>query len=244
EMRPVGEALAARGFPVRAVRLAGHGSTVEDLAATGWRDWYASVEEGIARLRAETSTSRVAVVGMSLGALLGLHLAATRPRDVAALVLCGTPLRLGDARVRWLPALARLPWVARRWAIIPKAGGPDIADPVARAGCTSYAAMPLAAIVEFVRLQVVVRVELARVTQPALVLHGRGDHGAPLANVELLRRRLGSRVIETHVLERSWHVVTLDYDRDEVARLSGDFLARLETETASTPAATTAHAGR
>jgi carboxylesterase len=244
EMRPVGEALAGRGFAVRAVRLAGHGTTVEDMAGTGWRDWYASVEDGLARLRADAPTLRVAVVGMSLGALLGLHLAATRPGDVAALVLCGTPLRLGDARVRWLPALARLPWVARRWAIVPKRGGPDIADPVARAACTSYAAMPLAAIVELLRLQAVVRAELGRVMQPALVLHGRADHGAPLANVELLQRRLGSRMIETHVLERSWHVVTVDYDRDEVARLSADFLARLETATTSTRAATTAHAGR
>jgi carboxylesterase len=104
--------------------------------------------------------------------------------------------------------------------------------------------MPLAAIVELLRLQAIVRAELGRVTQPALLLHGRGDHGAPLANLDLLRRRLGSRTIETHVLERSWHVVTLDYDRDEVARLSAEFLARLETETASTPAATTARAGR
>jgi carboxylesterase len=244
EMRPVGEELAGRGFPVRAVRLAGHGTTVEDMAGTGWRDWYASVEDGLARLRAEASTSRVAVVGMSLGALLGLHLAATRPRDLVALVLCGTPLRLADARARWLPALARLPWVARRWAIIPKRGGPDIADPVARAACTSYAAMPLTAIVELSRLQAIVRAEIGRVTQPALLLHGRGDHGVPLANLDLLRRRLGSRTIETHVLERSWHVVTLDYDRDEVARLSADFLARLETATASTDAATTANAGR
>jgi len=30
------------------------------------------------------------------------------------------------------------------------------------------------------------------------------------------------------VLERSWHVVTLDYERDEVARLIADFLDRVE----------------
>src|SRR5262245_25263794 len=225
-MRPLGEALAARGFPVRGVRLAGHGTSIEDLASTGWRDWYASVEHDLGLLRAEAA--RVAVAGMSLGALLALHLAATRRADVAALLLCGPPLRLADARVRWLPALARIPWLARRWAIMPKPDGADIADPAARAACTSYAAMPLGAIVELVGLQAVVRAELNAVTQPALLLHGRGDHGAPLANLELLQRRLGSRVTEAHVLERSWHVVTLDYDRDEVARLSADFLARIE----------------
>ena len=230
EMRPLGEQLAARGFPVRGVRLAGHGTSVADLATTRWVDWFASVEEECSRLRRDVP--RVAAVGMSLGALLALHLARTRPADVDALVLCGTPLRLGDARVRWLPALARLPWLARRWATIPKSGGPDIADPAVRAASRSYDAMPLTAILELLRLQIVVRAEVGRVTQPALLLHGRHDHSVPLANLDLLRRSLGSRAVETHVLERSWHIVTLDYDRDEVGRLAGEFLARIESTSA------------
>ena len=88
--------------------------------------------------------------------------------------------------------------------------------------------MPLAAIVQLLRLQAVVRSELARVTQPVLLLHGRHDHSVPVANVDFLRQRLGSPRIEAHVLERSWHVVTLDYDRDEVIRLTIDFLSGIE----------------
>ena len=230
EMRPLGEALAARGFPVRAVRLAGHGTRVADLAATRWAEWFASVAEGADRLRRDVPA--LAVAGMSLGALLALHLAATRPSEVSALVLCGTPLKLGGAGARWLPLLARIPWIARRWATIPKPGGPDIADPGVRAASRSYRAMPLAAVLEVLRLQALVRGEIGRVTQPALLLHGRHDHSVPLANLELARRSLGSRVIESHVLERSWHVVTLDYDRDEVARLAADFLGRVEAAAA------------
>jgi carboxylesterase len=225
-MRPLGEALAARGFPVRGVRLAGHATEVADLARTRWPDWFASVVEERARLARDVG--RVAAVGMSLGALLALHLAATRPSSLEGLVLCGTPIRLGDARLRWLPTLARIPWVSRRWETIPKAGGPDIADPAVRAASRSYNAMPLTGILELLRLQAVVRGELARVTQPALLLHGRHDHSAPVANLDVLRRSLGSRHVEAHVLERSWHIVTLDYDRDEVARLTADFLTRLE----------------
>ena len=65
-------------------------------------------------------------------------------------------------------------------------------------------------------------------TQPALLLHGRNDHVAPLSNLELLRRHLGSRHVESHVLERSWHVVTEDVERDQVARFTIDFLTRIE----------------
>jgi len=227
EMRPLGEALAARGFPVGGVRLAGHGTAVAELARTTWTDWYASVEEGLARLRDDVP--RVVIAGMSVGALLGLHAAATGAAGVVALVLCGTPLQLGDGRVRWLPALARIPWLARRWGVIPKVNGPDIADPVARAASLSYPALPLPAVLELLRLQATVRPELGRVTLPTLLLHGRHDHTAPVANLDLLRQGLGSREIETHVLERSWHVVTLDYDREEVARLVGDFLERVAT---------------
>jgi carboxylesterase len=225
EMRPLGEMLAGRGFPVRAIRVAGHGTEVADLARTRWRDWFTSVVEGVAMLRREVG--RVAVVGMSMGALLALHLAATRPAEVEALVLCGTPLFLADGRVHLLRLAARVPWLGRRCAI-PKRGGPDIADPVVRAASRSYRSMPLTAVAELLRLQARVRGELGRVTQPALLLHGRNDHSAPLANLERVRQALGSRLIESHVLEHSWHVITLDHDRDEVARLTGDFLVRIE----------------
>ena len=226
-MRPLGEALATRGFPVRAVRLPGHASTVEELAGTRWTDWFGEVLREGEGLAAETRA--VAVVGMSLGALLGLHLAATHAALVRALVLCGTPIEPRGLRLRLLPFLARVPWFAERWAIIPKrGGGPDIADPAARAASRSYRAMPLGGILELLALQHVVRGELERVRQPALLLHGRGDHSAPVANLVRLRQRLGSRTVEAHVLERSWHVVTLDYDRDAVARLAADFLDRVE----------------
>ena len=226
-MRPLGDALAARGFRVRGVRLPGHGTTVQDLAATRWTDWFGEVLLDAERLAAETGA--VAIVGMSLGSLLGLHLAATHPTLVRALVICGTPIESHGLRLRVLPLLARVPWFADRWAIIPKRGGsPDIADPAVRAASRSYRAMPLGGILELLALQDVVRGELDRVHQPALLLHGRGDHSVPVAGLVRLRQRLGSRTAETHVLERSWHVVTLDYDREEVTRLTADFLDRVE----------------
>jgi len=229
EMRPLAETLAAHGFPVHAVRLAGHGTDVTELARTRWSDWFASVEAGVAHLRA--TAGRLAVAGMSMGSLLALHLAATRPADVTALVLCGTPLRLGDARVRWVPLISRL--LPTRLAMIAKANGPDVADPAMRAASLSYRMTPLAGVAQLLRLQVTVRAELPRVTQPALLLHGRHDHSVPLVNLELLHRSLGSPWIETGILERSWHVITMDVDRAEVGRLAADFLERVEAAPAA-----------
>jgi carboxylesterase len=224
-VRSLGDALAGAGFPVRAARLAGHGTTLDDLARTSWRNWLTSAEDALAALRG--TAPRTAVAGASLGALLALLIAARRPHDVAAVVCCATPLRLRDRRPALLRSVGWLPPVRRRYALLPK-GARDISDPRARAASVSYDAIPLPALMSLLRLRAVVRGVLRQVTQPALLLHGRNDHVAPVSNLELLRRRLGSRHVESHVLERSWHVVTEDVERDLVASLTIDFLTRIE----------------
>src|SRR5262249_45668467 len=173
--------------------------------------------------------ARTEVGGVSPGALLPFLLAARRSKDVTAVIACATPLILADYRPTLLRLLRWLPPLQRRFAMIPKAAGRDIGDPVARAASRSYEVMPLAALLSFLHLRRVVRRELGRVTQPTLLLHGRLDHAAPPTNVALLRRRLGSRWIETRILERSWHVLTEDVERDEVCRLTVDFLSRVES---------------
>lgn len=224
-MHFLGEAVAAAGFPARGVRLAGHATTPDDLARTGWRDWLQSAEDGLTTLH--ESVTRAAIVGVSLGALLALLLAARRPNDVSAVVSCATPLRLADRRTGLLRSLRWLEPVRRRYALLPK-GRRDISDPVARAASRSYDVMPLAGVLSFLELRGVVRRVLRQVTQPVLILHGRHDHTALVSNIALLRHHLSSRHIESHVLERSWHVLTEDVERDLVARLTIDFLTRIE----------------
>jgi len=227
EMRPLAERLAAAGFPVRVVRLAGHDTSPDDLARTRWQDWLASVEAGFAALR--EATSRVAVVGFSTGGLLALRLAAERGAEVEALVLCAAALSLRTPGLWALPWLCRVPAVRRRLAMLPK-GGRDIADPEARVTSRAYDRIPVGALLDLLDLQHRVGAELGRVRQPALLLHGRHDHTVPLDCQERLRRGLGGRWIEAHVLERSWHVLPEDHDRDEVGRLAADFLGRVERD--------------
>jgi carboxylesterase len=225
-MRPLAEALAVRGFAVRAPRLRGHGTDVADLAATRWTDWYASAEAELAAFPSDVS--RIAVVGLSMGGLLALRLAAAHRTRVTAVAVLSTPIRIGDPRARLLPAVARLGplwrWLDRRVGPIPKPNGPDITDAAIRAESPSYLATPLSAVVELMRLQAVVRRALAGIAQPVLLLHGRRDRSVPLVNLDMLRRHLGGRVVGAHVLERSGHVVTVDVERETVAGLVGDFL--------------------
>src|SRR6478752_5531820 len=77
EMLLVGKRLHREGFTVHGVQLAGHCGDEADLLATGWRDWYASVEAAALALRPRVDSLFVA--GLSMGALLALLLAAERP---------------------------------------------------------------------------------------------------------------------------------------------------------------------
>jgi carboxylesterase len=227
-MRPLGDALAAAGFPVLAPALAGHGTTVADLARTGWQDWLASADAALDTMRAEVP--HVAVAGLSMGGLLAIVLAARRACDIAAAVLAAPALQLTDRRIALLPWAARIPALRRRLGLIPKRGGRDIADVAARASSRAYDAAPLDALLALLALRREAQRALPRVTQPVLLLQGGLDRTVPASVAELVRRRLGSRQLEVAVLERSAHVLTEDVERDRVGALVADFLARVEAQ--------------
>ena len=70
ELSMMGEYLQQRGCTVLGVRLAGHGTTVEDMSRMTAEDWLDSVRDGYALLRG--SCERVVVAGHSMGGLLAL----------------------------------------------------------------------------------------------------------------------------------------------------------------------------
>src|ERR1700685_394618 len=49
-LRPWAEYLADQGLTVSLPRLPGHGTTWQDLARTGWRDWFAEVDVAFGKL--------------------------------------------------------------------------------------------------------------------------------------------------------------------------------------------------
>lgn len=227
EVRPLGDALSTAGFRCHAVRLPGHDTTVADLATVRRHAWLATVEDAVGRMAAETG--EVALAGVSLGALLSLAVAASGRFPVRALVLLGTPLHLANERATWLRFLAWMPGVAGPNRVLPKRHGRDILDEQARAASRAYDAMPVAAVAELLRLRAQVKRALHRVTMPTLVLHGRHDRTAPVANVETLQRLLPGRPLEVAVFERSAHVLTEDAERDAVAARIVEFLSRIES---------------
>lgn len=217
EVRPLGEALAARGVRAVGPHLPGHGETPAALAAIGSHaPWLDAARAQVRALRERHE--RVFVAGLSMGGLLALALAAEGEIDAAVVV--GTPLTLP------LPIRLVVPWAWRLRAFHAKAGGSDIRDAEARARHPSYPVMPLRSVACLIRLQREVRQALPRIRVPILVAHGVFDRTARPRDAETILTQVGSPVRERFDCPRSGHVVPVDIDGPELAVAAAEFLAR------------------
>ncbi len=221
EVRPLGEALHARGFSVVGPRLAGHGGTVADLGATRWPEWYDTVERAFDELRARTDG--VGVCGLSLGGLLTLELARRRPRDVQAIAVLSVPLWLPRWMAGAIRVAGRVAWA--RAQHLPKWGGSDIADREMRARNPTGRGFTVAALNSLLDCMAHVRGGLGEIDRPAFVAHGHRDGTAPFDCMAEIARKLRGPV-EQLVLPRSRHVITLDVERADLFRRLGDFFSR------------------
>jgi carboxylesterase len=218
EMQPLARVLESAGHPLSAPLLPGHGKSVSDLARSTWRDWAAAAGNAVSALAAE-SGSPVAIVGASMGSLLAIHLARRRPAEISALVLLAPPLRFKPIEARGLAVLerlARFAGVADR-VLVPKAFGADVRDPRARAQVPTLHMYPLQALLTLAELMTAAAADLEHLQTPVLLVHGRHDRTVPRAAVDEIAARLGPSVCERICLERSGHLVALDYDQAALA---------------------------
>jgi carboxylesterase len=204
---------ADAGYRVSLPRLPGHGTTWQELNLTTWRDWYAAVERAFLELRA--SCDQVFVTGLSMGGALALRLAEKYPDDVAGLVLVN-PAVLGAAKMQALPVLQLVKTSA-------KAIGSDIAQPGVDE--FAYARTPLRAANSMMRMWVDIRACLDLVNCPLLVFRSTNDHVVPAASTAFVLSHVSSDDVSERVLSRSYHVATMDHDKEQIFTESLEFFA-------------------
>ncbi len=207
EVHHLGLFLAQSGYSTVGPLLAGHGTTPQDMRRTRWRDWLASAETALLRLR--TRASRLYVGGQSMGALLALLLA-TRHPEVEGVMALGTPLRLRDWRIHLIPLLHRVvPYYEDR-----REG--DLGDPTRLSRLHSHRQRPTICIYSLVQLGRLVARRLPQVRCPTLIMHGRRDRVASPADSQYIHDHLGAAEKRLVWMERSGHAISVDWEDDLV----------------------------
>jgi carboxylesterase len=215
-MRPLAERFVDAGFSVELPLLAGHGTRVEDLAETRFADWMDSALDAHGELA--TRTDRTAIVALSMGGLLALHLARMLP-EIAGLVLIN-PFVCPPS-----PSLVEMleDAVEAGAVFIPGIGGD-----IKRSGVMSggYDSVPIRSMLSLFYAAEAFSEHLEEVTCPVLLLTSREDHVVPADSGALLEERIGG-AIEHVYLENSYHVATLDNDAGEVEERAIAFVSKL-----------------
>lgn len=250
ELRYVAQGLGRASFTVHCPLLYGHGGSEALLNTTTWQDWYDTVDAAITEMRMHCDT--VIVGGLSVGAVLALRAAAERPDDVQATVLFSPTLWPNGwaipkslhlfklVRHKWFANLIHMKECApygikderiRNFVLESlQSDGRPLEDIFGRKGGT---------VLEFRWLADLVKKQLGAISQPALIFHSRFDDQSDISNTMLLQRRLGG-MVETVVLDDSYHMVTLDRQRALVLEKTerfGNWLAASLAERAANEAA-------
>ena len=236
EMQFLGRRLQRAGYSVVIPLIPGYGyaSGQGSYRTTRSEAWYAEVERQFDALRSRYES--VAVTGLCIGAVLALRLAMERGDQVAALSLLATTLAYDGwsiPKYRFLLPLAyytparylysyreRYPyglknenlraWIAREMQVSSSSA----------AGASRLSAE---GIFQAHRLIRQVRRRLAQVYAPALIVHASEDDVASPASADLVEARIGSAIRKKIILHDSYHIITLDNEKEQVAEATIDF---------------------
>lgn len=217
-MRGLAEAFATAGFSVEMPLLPGHGTSIAHMLRTDWSDWSAAAEHAYEDLDARCES--VVVAGLSMGGALTLWLAERHP-EVAGIVAVNPACPPPGSSEELVAGLLAL--IEAGEETIDAIGG-DIADPDARE--LAYEQVPLRGLVSLMRNAEAVAAEVGSIRSPLLLMTSPDDHVVDPTNSDFLAEHVGGEV-ERVTLERSYHVATLDHDKDLIEERAVEFARRV-----------------
>lgn len=235
EMRFVGKGLANAGFTVYGIQMAGHCGSEEDLVLTGWKDWYASVEAAYQEIAQKHEV--VFVAGLSMGAVMSMHLAAMHPGKLAGIGLLSTTLTYDGwsiPKFRFLmPLFLHTPLGLRyrfvenfpygikddrlRQRVVANMHAGNSVE-AGNLGMTGASLRQLWALVD------VVKKEMPAITTPAIILHASEDDVASRWNADYCERHLGGPKKKV-LFHESYHIITVDRERNKVVKELADYFS-------------------
>ncbi len=222
EVRAMAEYFFQRGYAVYGVRLRGHGTAPEDLAACGWEDWYHAYNRGYAVIK--SVTDNIIVGGFSTGGCLALIAAARKGIKVQAAFSICAPLQVNNYSIRLVPSLVTLNSMLKTLGQGKESWDYVVNEPENRH--INYKKNPLTGVRELVEAMNVTESILPEVTVPTLVIQAANDPTVRPVSGQLIFEKLGSTVKELVVLARDRHGIVNGEGREDVFSHVEHFLSR------------------
>ncbi len=230
----IGHSLKLGGIDLRYLHVEGYCDSTRGGTST-WQEWVVSA---LRALDAILPVDRPVVLGgLCIGGVVAAELALQRQARVSGLIMMsptfdydgwGVPWWYQLRYIAYAMGLDRLIRVAerdpfgikneriRRWV--------QQELQTQRQSAIGPAKLPLWAIHEAEKLMAHVRDHLDRIAQRTLIIHSRLDELSTLQGVEAIYGKIAASAKRMVVLEDSYHMITIDNDRAEVARQLIEFV--------------------
>lgn len=215
-MRLLGEYLHREGgFTVSCPRLTGHATVPEEMSKSTAEQWIADLESAMLKLKERCSA--LFITGLSMGGTLALYMAAMHQVNFRGAIPINGALTLNS------PDFAALALMKGAPATIPGVGSDIKQEGVFE---MAYAVTPVPAIRQLYVLMAATRDLMPRVLCPLLVFQSRNDHVVPPMNGDLIMQTAGSQDKNLIWLENSFHVATLDNDKELIGAETVAFIKK------------------
>lgn len=223
EVRQWADDLFSRGYTVYAPRLAGHGTSAQDLAGRNYSDWADSVERGYAILA--LCAERIIVAGFSTGAGLALHQAIVHPNRYRAVISVSAPMKFKGLSSTFSETLEH--WNKAAGALRLR----SLQKPFARNHPDNpeinYHRCPIHGFNQVKALMRIVYHGLPGLCIPALIVQGKRDPKVSPKAGKLIFDRLGSPEKQYVEIDYPLHGIVRGAVGVSVFSAAADFLSRL-----------------
>ena len=200
------------GFHVELPSLPGHGTTWQNLNKTSYQDWIAELQNSLQIL--QFRSSKIYVCGLSLGGALALRIAQLNSK-ISGIILINNACKFTHPKFWFVP-------IIRFFIPSTPAIASDIKDPEEKE--IAYLRTPTKAVHQMLCLMKTVRKNLSQTKQPVLIFKSKEDHVVPRVSALYTFKKIGSYQKELIWLENSYHVATMDYDKELIAEKSIEFI--------------------
>jgi esterase/lipase/1-acyl-sn-glycerol-3-phosphate acyltransferase len=219
EVMELAHYLNRQGLWVYGPRLAGHGTTPEDLAQKTYSDWQLSVEKGYAVI--SSICENVILGGVSLGGCLALDLA-SRLKNLAGVIAVCPPLRLKDYSTSFMPGYD----VWKR--ILAKFKRDDLDMEyfkfTSENNHINYDRNPIKGVENVGDFLEKLKTVLPNIHHPCLIIHADRDPVVESKGSRKLYDELGTEKKEYVLLNYENHIIVCGEDAGRVHRIIAEFI--------------------